>query len=495
MERPDLDAGPADQRDPAPDREGALVRLPARSRHLVPGAHGQQPRGRQLGRGVRLRPGHRRRACGATRRSTPRTGKPFNIWCAGQTLLRDGRVVVAGGNCHYYGYNGINRYRGHDVVLTFNPFTETWTYQGRHAPTGAGTRPSPSWRRPRRDRGRPRRRAGNGDDNNRDIEVFTPSADMNGVGCIQTVGDAVLRDLPPHVPDAGRQAASRSARDEDDTYIINPATWSVSNTQDRSPCRREWGAATLLPSGPAGPTKLLMTGGSDIDASQLPTARTGPLRRPTHLSSTSTGAIRRRARRRSAGPQPRQHTILPDGTLFTNGGGVGASTTTSTRARSTPPSSTTRRPGRWTETNPQVDERTYHSTSLLIPDGRVISMGDDRHEHLDNDPNGASCARSSTTSRRTSSRARGRRSPRPGGTPYGVPVGIGTPDGASPRPCSSSSAPRPTRSTPTSAPCRCRWPRSPGGIQFTTPANPNAAPPGYYSSSWSTPRACRRWPR
>ena len=26
----------------------------------------------------------------------PRTNKPFNIWCGGQTLLRDGRVVVAG---------------------------------------------------------------------------------------------------------------------------------------------------------------------------------------------------------------------------------------------------------------------------------------------------------------------------------------------------------------------------------------------------------------
>ena len=46
------------------------------------------------------------RASGATRRSTPDTGKPFNIWCAGQTLLRDGRVVVAGGNFHYYWLGG-----------------------------------------------------------------------------------------------------------------------------------------------------------------------------------------------------------------------------------------------------------------------------------------------------------------------------------------------------------------------------------------------------
>ena len=28
----------------------------------------------------------------------PATGKPYNIWCSGQVLLRDGRVLVAGGN-------------------------------------------------------------------------------------------------------------------------------------------------------------------------------------------------------------------------------------------------------------------------------------------------------------------------------------------------------------------------------------------------------------
>ncbi len=59
VDRPHLDAGPGHQLDPAPHREGALVRLP-REGHLVRGAHGRKHPGRQLGRGLRLRPRHRR---------------------------------------------------------------------------------------------------------------------------------------------------------------------------------------------------------------------------------------------------------------------------------------------------------------------------------------------------------------------------------------------------------------------------------------------------
>ena len=67
--------------------------------------------------------------------------KPANIWCSGQTLLADGRVLVAGGNLAYsqdrvypYDFKGLNK------VYTFNPFNETWTEQpemrhGRWYPT------------------------------------------------------------------------------------------------------------------------------------------------------------------------------------------------------------------------------------------------------------------------------------------------------------------------------------------------------------------------
>jgi hypothetical protein len=73
--------------------------------------------------------------------------KPANIWCSGQSLLADGRVLVTGGNLAYKGDDlpddgkgPLPSYAGLDKVYTFNPFNETWTKQpdmahGRWYPT------------------------------------------------------------------------------------------------------------------------------------------------------------------------------------------------------------------------------------------------------------------------------------------------------------------------------------------------------------------------
>ena len=38
--------------------------------------------------------------------------------------------------------------------------------------------------------------------------------------------------------------------------------------------------------------------------------------------------------------------------------------------------------GDWRPAGKEDDERTYHSTAVLLPDGRVLSAGDDRPDHL-----------------------------------------------------------------------------------------------------------------
>ena len=57
-----------------------------------------------------------------------RSVKPANIWCAGQTFTKDGRLVVFGGNLDYSRAGGLD-FKGLNKVYTFNPFNETWTRQ------------------------------------------------------------------------------------------------------------------------------------------------------------------------------------------------------------------------------------------------------------------------------------------------------------------------------------------------------------------------------
>ena len=137
---------------------------------------------------------------GTTKRVDPpilsATGKPANIWCGGQSLLADGRVLVTGGNRAYPDDPPVTpSWKGLNKVYTFNPFNETWTEQpdmphGRWYPgqvslpdgramiisgvdeTGSGaTEP--------------------------DVDLFTPSADLNGRGTLTTIATRGGAGQPP----------------------------------------------------------------------------------------------------------------------------------------------------------------------------------------------------------------------------------------------------------------------------------------------------------
>ncbi len=204
---------------------------------------------------------------------------------------------------------------------------------------------------------------------------------MNGVGSIQKVGEQYF-GLYPHVflNPAGKLIVT--GPDESDTSSSTRPTGAVSDTQDFPPFgaqggRREWGAATLLPSGPAGPTTILMTGGSPAEGdARAVQQRPGDQHLALHQHPQRGGQPGAEQHPR---PQPRQRHHPPRR--------LAVHERRRRRQRRRRP---LRRPGstaaelrnpatgRWNETNNQVDARTYHSTSLLIPDGRVISMGDDR---------------------------------------------------------------------------------------------------------------------
>ena len=185
----------------------------------------------------------------------------------------------------------------------------------------------------------------------------------------------------------------------------------------RFPRQRIGGNAVLLPEGPAGSTKVAAIGGRPYD--------------------TSPAGLQRADRRRLTSPSwssfpdlhvPRSYpntVLLPDRSMVTVGG--------DDKIEQIWPAAPEKAvelydpvTGTWRTGPAQLEKRAYHSTALLLPDGRVLSTGDDLNPTSDGE---ISRGRRQTTParstrRRTSSRARARsshpRRERQGNVPFGV---------------------------------------------------------------------------
>ncbi len=284
------------------------------------------------------------------RRADVTTGE--NIWCGGQTLLADGRVLVVGGNVPKTG----DEFRGLDSIYIFDPWTETWTFQGRMnegrwyptstlLPNGQVVITSGL------------RRDGSGTINP-DVDVFTPNPSPTGTGTITTVNQKVF-NLYPHqfvVRDGKVLVAGPFTGD---VGLLNPSGWTWSTVP---PLRANhyYGSAVLLPDGPSGSSKVMIISGDQqastevIDEENLGAGWSNRAPLPVH--------------RRNA-----NSVLTPDGALITIGGN-GTNNFDAPRfeaLRYNPAANT------WTELAPQAEPRGYHSTALLLPDGRIVSAGDD----------------------------------------------------------------------------------------------------------------------
>lgn len=291
-----------------------------------------------------------------------RVDPPSNIWCGGQTLLADGRVLVVGGTLAYASPTELSRARGLNQIYTFNPFGETWTRQpnmrlGRWYPTIT-----------RLTNGSVVITSGlteSGGVMNTDVEVFTPSPSMNGVGTVRRVGTRGTTGLYPHqflMPDGRVLMGGPGVAD---TAILNPRNWTWADIPNLKQPRYGYGSGTLLPGGAAGSTKVMLIGGR---------SSTVVFATSEQFDTLNPGAG---WQFRAPMPQPRHNhntVILPDGTLLTVGGN------SSTDYYANPQRETLLYDpvvNAWRAMATQAESRAYHSTALLLPDGRVMSAGDD----------------------------------------------------------------------------------------------------------------------
>jgi|tagenome__1003787_1003787.scaffolds.fasta_scaffold20919375_1 hypothetical protein len=278
--------------------------------------------------------------------TTVETDPPANIECAAVVPLVDGRILAVGGIAP--GNVGIKN------ILLFNPVTLTWTAQpssplGRYYPTATrladdrvvisgGTTVT----------GAP----------NDTVEVYTPPPAGSSVGTLTRVADHHSAIYPKQylLPD-GKVLEVLGSR----ANLLNPATWTW--TPLPSPSGHGAGqTVALLPGSPSGSTKVIVAGG--LSTSAVAKAETFDESTPTVTWQPAAPL-----------PQARAHMAAawtPDGKLIGVGGNsMGLFDGAVRTALSYDPVANS-----WTTLAPQAERRAYHSTAVLLPDGRVLSAGD-----------------------------------------------------------------------------------------------------------------------
>jgi hypothetical protein len=275
---------------------------------------------------------------------------PAAVFCGSVTPLSDGRILSVGGT--------IKIPQGIVDVWLFNPVNETWVRQpntplGRYYPTAtrmpdgtvvvtAGTE-------------------ADGVTKNPTVELYTPPAAGTDVGTLQVVGPAHTTSYYPHqwlMPDGTMLQV-----DKKKDYKLNPSTWTWTALPQLPGGNGPGSSSLLLPGGTGGSSSVMIFGGLNKSAAQSSTE-------VFDYSNPSAGW-----HFGPAMPTPRAHMNIisvPDGTAY----GIGGNNTNlyaggEFQTIHFDPATKT-----WTSVAVQTVRRGYHSTALLLPDGRIMSAGD-----------------------------------------------------------------------------------------------------------------------
>ena len=273
-----------------------------------------------------------------------------NLFCGSHTFLPDGRLLVVGGTDPAPGSTA----NGLKDMHTFDPSTETWSYVGdmqvgRWYPTSVSLPDG-------------RTLVLSGRDEQGDltdvVEIYDP------VSGIQVVSGAnQFLNLYPwmHVLPSGKLF---NAGPTILTSEFDPATATWQAIAPNNYGNRHDGSSVLLPLRPPDYRPEVLIMGGDNPATD--TAEVIDLGQQTPAWSP-TGSMN--YARHHADP-----VLLPDGKLVVVGGsGLGKSEAEAVLAAELfDPETET-----WTEMASMVRPRIYHSTSILLPDGRVLAAGTD----------------------------------------------------------------------------------------------------------------------
>jgi Domain of unknown function (DUF1929) len=316
--------------------------------------------------------------------SGPQTKDIAPIFCSGLSMLPSGEVLITGGNVVFpnqYSDDPYTDYAGLNRVFTFNPWTRKWTQQprmnagrwypgqveladGRTVVLSGYTDQAP------------------GGIFNPDLEVFTPPGEPGGVGSMTLMPSGRrVTGLYPHLFTLPNSNVLLAGPEQADSAVLR--TDGFSWTEFRRPSRaRIGGNAVLDPGPPSGSWQVTEIGGypnvADAQGTHWATASTETIdaRYPGHPWKRGPSL---------SIPRSYQNTVLlPDRSMVAVGGGIGETVADGNYAID--PNGRQRRvelyspaSKSWRLGPAQIEDRGYHSTALLMPDGRVWSAGDEKH--------------------------------------------------------------------------------------------------------------------
>lgn len=302
---------------------------------------------------------------------------PENIWCAGQTILSDGRVYVAGGNLRYPDGNaptGQSAWEGSLTNYTFNPLAERWAKQpnmlrGRWYPTVTQLADNRVVITSGIDE------TGSGAINNV-VEVLTPDPNMDGIGRINAVGyhnSSGLYPLQFLLPSGKVLEAGPGA---DSSFQLDPATWNWSGLPRMKSDHFYLGNAVSYTDASVSPMRqLIMVGGG---FNYNPPLINSPVTTNEWLDGFNPAAGWNNYPSWQTARHNANTVMLPDGALLTVGGNRGVygyeQAEFSAELYSKPAGDVT---GTWDKVAPSLIQAAYHSTAILLPDATVLLSQDD----------------------------------------------------------------------------------------------------------------------
>lgn len=273
---------------------------------------------------------------------------PWNPDCAGHSFLSDGRLLVAGGTVSF------TPLTGSELAFVFDPFGEQWMQiddmaGGRWYPTCLTLRD-----------GRVITMAGLSDVpsiDNANIEVFDPFSNS----AWQLLGNKSLPYYPLLHLLPGGKVFMAGPKPQTESYDPATNTWTPVDTTN-FPGRYEACSVALPPS----LNRVMLIGGHTGSSQPTNTAEIIDLSSPSpQWTMTSHMGFPR---------MNHNAVLLPNGKVLVIGGrsDFDASPTPVLTPEIYDPASAT-----WVTVAPHLIPRRYHSTAVLLPDGRVLSAGGD----------------------------------------------------------------------------------------------------------------------